>query len=292
MLIAPALLLASVAAQAVELMKWERIPLQIPLVVGQERIVFVNKNVRVGFPPSLNDLLRIQSTGGVVYLNAKSAFPVTRIELQNKENGEIILLDVSATPGKTTPEPVKIVYDGEVATASASDKQAVSSDGDSTGRQPAQSDSPPASRKTPKLNAPLPVVLTRYAAQNLYGPLRTVEAVPGISPVSLKLPSNLTTVMPSEPVTVTPMAAWSLQGSSVVALQVRNRSAGKIVLDPRVIEGQFTTATFQHRWLGRASTPEDTSVLYLVTSGRPESAFIAEPSVTRPAGERARKEKK
>ncbi len=292
MLIAPALLLASVAAQAVELMKWERIPLQIPLVVGQERIVVVNKNVRVGFPPSLNDLLRIQSTGGVVYLNAKSAFPVTRIELQNKENGEIILLDVSATPGKTTPEPVKIVYDGEVATASASDKQAVSSDGDSTGRQPAQSDSPPASRKTPKLNAPLPVVLTRYAAQNLYGPLRTVEAVPGISPVSLKLPSNLSTVMPSEPVTVTPMAAWSLQGSSVVALQVRNRSAGKIVLDPRVIEGQFTTATFQHRWLGRAGTPEDTSVLYLVTSGRPESAFIAEPSVTRPAGERAWKEKK
>ncbi|MEW5288579.1 TIGR03749 family integrating conjugative element protein [Erwinia papayae] len=292
MLIATALLLASVAAQAVELMKWERIPLQVPLVVGQERIVFVNKNVRVGFPPSLNDLLRIQSTGGVVYLNAKSAFPVTRIELQNKENGEIILLDVSATPGKTTPEPVKIVYDGEVATASASDKQAVSSDGDSTGRQLAQSDSPPASRKTPKLNAPLPVVLTRYAAQNLYGPLRTVEAVPGISPVSLKLPSNLTTVMPSEPVTVTPMAAWSLQGSSVVALHVRNRSTGKIVLDPRVIEGQFTTATFQHRWLGRAGTPEDTSVLYLVTSGRPESAFIAEPSVTRPAGERPRKEKK
>ncbi|KKF37603.1 conjugal transfer protein [Erwinia tracheiphila] len=292
MLIAPALLLASVAAQAVELMKWERIPLQIPLVVGQERIVFVNKNVRVGFPPSLNDRLRIQSAGGVVYLDAKSAFPVTRIELQNKENGEIILLDVSATPGKNTPEPVKIVYDGEVVTAAASDKQTVSGDGDSAGRQPAQSDSTPASRKPPKLNAPLPVVLTRYAAQSLYGPLRTVEAVPGISPVSLKLPSNLTTVMPSEPVMVTPMAAWSLQGSSVVALQVRNRSADKVVLDPRVIEDQFTTATFQHRWLGRAGTPEDTSVLYLVTSGRPESAFIAEPSVTRPTGKRARQEKK
>ncbi|MCX8957018.1 TIGR03749 family integrating conjugative element protein [Erwinia psidii] len=291
-LIAPALLLASVAAQAVELMKWERIPLQIPLVVGQERIVFVNKNVRVGFPPSLNDLLRIQSTGGVVYLDAKSAFPVTRIELQNKENGEIILLDVSAATGKTTPEPVKIVYDGEVATASASDRQTVSGDGDSAGRQSAQSDSTPASRKPPKLNAPLPVVLTRYAAQSLYGPLRTVEAVPGISPVSLKLPSDLTTVMPSEPVTLTPVAAWSLQGSSVVALQVRNRSAEKVVLDPRVIEGQFTTATFQHRWLGRAGTPEDTSVLYLVTSGRPESAFIAEPSVERPTGKHARQEKK
>nr|WP_309785241.1 TIGR03749 family integrating conjugative element protein [Pantoea dispersa] len=105
-------------ANAVELMKWERIPLQVPLTVGQERIVFVNKNVRVGFPPSLNNKLRIQSNSGVVYLNASEAFPVTRLELQNKENGEIILLDVSAASGKTTREPVKIVYDGEVAYSS------------------------------------------------------------------------------------------------------------------------------------------------------------------------------
>lgn len=94
------LVLVSAGARAVELMKWERIPLQIPLTVGQERIVFVNKNVRVGFPPALNDKLRIQSSGGVVYLDAKEAFPVTRLELQNKENGEILLLDVSAAPVK------------------------------------------------------------------------------------------------------------------------------------------------------------------------------------------------
>lgn len=280
-------------ANAVELMKWERIPLQVPLTVGQERIVFVNKNVRVGFPPSLNNKLRIQSNSGVVYLDASEAFPVTRLELQNKENGEIILLDVSAAPGKTTREPVKIVYDGEVATVSASDRQSVSSDGDSTGRQAKQPDvdAPQQDRKPAKLNAPLPVVLTRYAAQNMYGPLRTVEPVPGISPVSLKLPSAVTTLMPSEPVSVTPMAAWSLQGSSVVALQVRNRSAGKVILDPRALEGQFITATFQHRWLGRAGTPEDTTVLYLVTSGRPEGAFIAEPPSQQPADSRKRRKK-
>ncbi|QJT83827.1 TIGR03749 family integrating conjugative element protein [Kosakonia sp. MUSA4] len=282
------------AAKAVELMKWERIPLQVPLTVGQERIVFVNKNVRVGFPPSLNSKLRIQSTGGAVYLDASEAFPVTRLELQNKENGELILLDVSAAPGKTTREPVKIVYDGEVATATASDKQSVSSDGDSTGRNAQQADTETTKpdRKPAKLNAPLPVVLTRYAAQNMYGPLRTVEPVPGISPVSLKLPSVITTLLPAEPVTVTPMAAWSLQGSSVVALQVRNRSAGKVILDPRVLEGQFVTATFQHRWLGRAGTPEDTTVLYLVTAGRPEGAFIAEPPSLQPADGRKRRAKK
>lgn len=281
-------------ASAVELMKWERIPLQVPLTVGQERIVFVNKNVRVGFPPSLNSKLRIQSTGGAVYLDASEAFPMTRLELQNKENGELILLDVSAAPGKTTREPVKIVYDGEVATATASDKQSVSSDGDSTGRNAKQTDTEATrpDRKPPKLNAPLPVVMTRYAAQNMYGPLRTLEPVPGISPVSLKLPSVITTLLPSEPVSVTPMAAWSLQGSSVIALQVRNRSSDKVILDPRALEGQFMTATFQHRWLGRAGTPEDTTVLYLVTSGRPEGAFIAEPPSLQPADGRKRRAKK
>nr|WP_310615735.1 TIGR03749 family integrating conjugative element protein [Pantoea cypripedii] len=281
-------------ANAVELMKWERIPLQVPLTVGQERIVFVNKNVRVGFPPALNNKLRIQSTGGAVYLDASEAFPVSRLELQNKENGELILLDVSAAPGKTTREPVKIVYDGEVATVSTSDKQSVSSDGDSTGREakPSDTGSGTPDRRPAKLNAPLPVVLTRYAAQNMYGPLRTVEPVPGISPVSLKLPSSITTLMPSEPVTITPMAAWSLQGSSVVALQVRNRSADKVILDPRILEGQFVTATFQHRWLGRAGTPEDTTVLYLVTTGRPEGAFIAEPPTLQPADAHKRRAKK
>ena len=194
-------LLMSGVANAVELMKWERIPLQVPLTVGQERIVFVDKNVRVGFPPALNNKLRIQSTGGVVYLDASEAFPVTRLELQNKENGEIILLDVSAAPGKTTREPVKIVYDGEVASATASDKQSVSSDGDSNGHKEKQSDSGSTTpdHRPAKLSAPLPVVLTRYAAQNMYGPLRTVEPVPGISPVSLKLPSSITTLMPSAP---------------------------------------------------------------------------------------------
>lgn len=288
-----ALLLLPSVTGAVELMKWERIPLQIPLTVGQERIVFVDKNVRVGFPDSLNNKLRVQSSGGAVYLDAREAFPVTRLQLQDKENGEILLLDVSATEGKTSREPVKVVYDGEVVSATSSGEQKVSSSGGSrAGTASQKSDETKASRKPAKLNAPLPVVLTRYAAQSLYGPLRTVEAVPGISPVSLKLPSRITTLLPSEQVVATPLAAWSLQGSSVVAVQVRNRSADNIILDPRALRGDFLAATFQHRWLGRAGTPEDTTVLYLVMQGRPEGAFIAAPALPvsgKTAGKRAAK---
>lgn len=98
-------------------MKWERIPLQIPLKVGQERVVFVDKNVRVGFPPALNGKLRVQSTGGAVYLKADSAFPQTRVQLQDVESGEVLLFDIAA--GEKGPtEPVRLVYSGDVSTLS------------------------------------------------------------------------------------------------------------------------------------------------------------------------------
>lgn len=73
-LVAAVFMVMPIVVSAVELMKWERIPLQIPLNVGQERIVFVDKNVRVGFPPTLNGKLRVQSSGGAVYLSASEAF--------------------------------------------------------------------------------------------------------------------------------------------------------------------------------------------------------------------------
>lgn len=86
--------------QAVELMKWERIPLKVTLHVNEERIVFIERNVRVGFPPELKGKLRIQSAGGAVYLLAKAPFSYTRLVLQDVENGEMILLDINAKQGK------------------------------------------------------------------------------------------------------------------------------------------------------------------------------------------------
>ncbi|WP_134637617.1 DUF3438 family protein, partial [Pseudomonas aeruginosa] len=40
------------ASQAVEILRWERLPLAVPLVVGQERVIFIDRNVRVGVPDS------------------------------------------------------------------------------------------------------------------------------------------------------------------------------------------------------------------------------------------------
>nr|WP_236849252.1 TIGR03749 family integrating conjugative element protein [Chania multitudinisentens] len=255
-------------------MKWERIPLQVPLTVGQERIVFVNKNVRVGFPPELNGKLRVQSTGGAVYLQANSAFATTRLQLQDVENGELILLDITALEGKQVREPVSLVYQGEVSSATGSDNTSVSAPESGTTKNKGQST---AKDSTPRITTPLPIALTRYAAQSLYAPLRTIEPLPGVHAISHGLSSTITSLLPSEPVTVRPLAAWGAQGVNVVALKLTNQRSGKVVLDPRRLQGNFTSATFQHRWLGAAGTPEDTTMLYLVMDGRPDAAFLPEP---------------
>ncbi|EOV5094284.1 TIGR03749 family integrating conjugative element protein [Serratia marcescens] len=272
--------------QAEELMKWERIPLQIPLAVGKERVLFADKNVRVGFPPALNGKLRVQSSGGAVYLKADAAFPPTRLQLQDVENGEVILLDMTASD-KGSAEPVRIVYSGDVTSVSSSNDTPAASGGNNAA--PGADNGTQAKRKKVKYNAPLPVVLTRYAAQSLYGPVRTVEAVPGINPVNPHLPKRITTLYPSEPVTITPLGGWGIGSRNVVALKVQNTASRKITLDPRVLQGQFVTATFQHRYLGPVGTPEDTTTLYLVTAGRPDGAFVAEPSAVRKAVKAAKK---
>ncbi|UPQ40177.1 TIGR03749 family integrating conjugative element protein [Providencia rettgeri] len=266
-------LTVSFSVQAVELVRWERIPLPVKLHVGQERIVFVEKNVRVGFPPSLNDRLRVQSTGGAVYLRAESEFPQTRLQLQDVESGEIVLLDVSATSGKNALEPMRVVYKGEVTQQSS--QQAVKRQGttESTANEKTDAGEP---RQKARYSAPLPVVLTRYAAQNLYAPLRTLEPLPGVQPLSLALPASLSTLYPTEPLAATPLAGWRAGEYSVVAVKLINRSDNKVVLDPRRLNGQFVSATFQHRWLGGKGSPEDTTTVYLVMKGKPENSFITE----------------
>jgi len=51
------------AAHAIEILRWERLPLAVPLVVGQERVVFIERNVRIGVPPTVGEQLRVQSAG-------------------------------------------------------------------------------------------------------------------------------------------------------------------------------------------------------------------------------------
>lgn len=243
-------------AHAVEIARWERLPLAVSLHVDQERVVFIDRNVRVGVPPGVSEQLQVQSAGGAVYLRANAPLPPTRLQLQDVESGEIILLDIAAEPakpGQAALEPVRIV-DGE-----GPEKRY----GSTTQTPPSAQDAP--AQTAVRRETPIPVVLTRYAAQNLYAPLRTVEPVAGIGRVNLRRDLALDTLLPTLPIRARAVAAWRLEDYRVTAVQLTNTAAHWIELDPRALQGEFVTATYQHPDLGPVGASTDTTVLYLVT---------------------------
>lgn len=251
--------LALAPAQAVEILRWERLPLAVPLVVGQERVIFIDRNVRVGVPDSAAAHLRVQSAGGAIYLRASEPLPPTRLQLQDVESGALILLDIAAEPapdGQPPLEPVRIV-EAQQSPATRYGGEAVSA------TEAAAPDRPVRKRETP-----VPVVLTRYAAQNLYAPLRTVEPVAGIGRVNLRRDLPLDTLLPTLPVQARALAAWRLEDQWVTAVRLTNTAARWLDLDPRALQGNFVAATFQHPNLGPAGHASDTTVVYLVTRGR------------------------
>lgn len=254
------LTLCGVLAQAVELMHWQRLPLAVPLVINQERVIFVNEDVRVGVPSILTGKLRVQSTGGTLYLRASEAIAPTRVQLQTVATGEIILLDIATTPGDQPLEPVRILKNAQAQPTEA------------------ESSTAPVPERTP-----IPVALTRYAAQSLYAPLRTVESLPGVRRVPLKLRTELPTLLPTENVSSTPIAAWRLGDYWVTAVKLRNRGSEAVQLDPRRLQAALFAATFQHAFLGPVGSAEDTTIAYLVTRGAGLEHAVLLPPVARGA---------
>ena len=274
-------------ANAVEIQRWERIPLALPLIVGQERIVFVDQNIRVGLPRHLVDRLRVQSTGGTLYLLAKEPIEPTRLQLQNMSTGEVMLVDIIATPSKAnqpTLEPIKIVA-GDNLAVRYGQPSPKAEDSKTANRSTEQNSdvTPTAPRETP-----LPVVMTRYAAQMLYAPLRTVEPVLGIAQVNIKRNLDLTTLLPTRPVEAGILGAWRLEDLWVTAVKLRNTGSKTVTLDPRELMGDFVTATFQHPYIGAKGDASDTTTVYLVTRGHglPESVLPLTIGQIDPKGER------
>jgi integrating conjugative element protein (TIGR03749 family) len=140
------------AAAAVEVKYWDRLPLAVPLTVGQERILMLDEDVRVGCPVRSRQAARAVSRRHGVPACVGS-HPPTRLQLQSVKSGRHHPDRHRSARGQQALEPVKIVA------------QAQAPDVDTA------KDAAPAA-------TPVPVVLTRYAAQNLYAPLRTVAPCP------------------------------------------------------------------------------------------------------------------
>ena len=93
------------------------------------------------------------------------------------------------------------------------------------------------------------MVLTRYAAQSLYAPLRTVEPVSGLSRGNLRRDLALDVVAHFTG-TCQALAAWRLEDQWVTAVRLTNTASRWLDLDREPCKEISLAATFQHPDLG------------------------------------------
>lgn len=268
MLLLGALFLKGCApAQAIEIRHWERLPIPVQLIVDQERVIFVDHDVRVGIPASIRGL-RVQSAAGAVYLRADAPIdPPERVQLQDTETGLPILIDLTARTaqsGEPPLEPLKILTGARQ---------------DETNANAAPNGAPHQTLYAQPGEPPLPILLTRYAAQTLYAPTRAVEHVPGIVRARI-VPEIAVVLLPAIwPVQARVLAAWRRDDMLVTAIRLTNTSTRGFMLDARLLQGEAlqhdcVAATFQHSTLGPTGEATDTTVLYLITRGRDLSGAL------------------
>ncbi len=200
-------------------------------------------------PASLQPLLRTQSVNGTVYLLANGPFDATRVMARSIDGGQIFLFDVSASKEGGQTHPVQVFV--KEAGAKKSGQADSSLDGNETTAQYSY------------------VALTRFAAQQLYAPVRLVQDRPGI--VRVPVMREPVSLMYGGAVDATPLVSWRAGGLYVTAVKLTNRSDQPQTLDPRNLRGTWLTATFQHNRLLAAGSDADTTAVYLI-SARPFEA--------------------
>lgn len=266
-LVAPAVMLPENAA--VERILWDKTPIQISLTVGSERMVTFPGTVRLGVPNTLMPHLRTQSQNGTVYWLASEPFAATRIQIQDTQSGQFYLVDLSATATASPNARIEIINATAPGLAVALNAHTVP---ELLRYNPDSPAAPMEAQSHSRKNTPTAsdyTLLTRYAAQQLYAPARLLKTPLGVHTAPLNqaaIPNG--TLMRGGGLLAEPVAAWRKGTLYVTAVKLSNQSPRPIVLDPRLIRGQWRTATFQHARLGPAAGDDNVTALYLV-SDRP-----------------------
>jgi integrating conjugative element protein (TIGR03749 family) len=253
--------------ESVERILWDGVPIAITIGVGRERIIQFPGSVRLGIPAQLLPYLRTQSQRGSVYWLATRPFAATRLQVQDSQSGQFYLVDLTAIEKPTSQSRIEVINTtAQAPEAAQTINSVVSAESSNAITQVLPKSLRREHSKTSSVSDY--TVLTRYAAHQLYAPARLLKTPEGIHTASFNSDSS-DTLLRGGDILAEPVAAWRKGNLFVTAVKLTNRSPHTVVLDPRLLRGQWRTATFQHSQLGGAAA-SDTNVtaLYLI-SDRP-----------------------
>ncbi len=240
------LILSPAHADVPERIEWKKAPIRLTLTVGEEQRIEFPASVKVGVPATIQPLLRTQSIDGTVYLLAHAAFAANRLMVRELDSGRIYLFDVEATKAGGPVHPIQIYVKEPHATETT----------------------PVENQDAGQLDY---VQLTRFAAQQLYAPLRLLKDRPGI--IRIPVERDPVDLIHGGTIEATPLVAWRAGGLYVTAVKLTNRTDQAQTLDPRDLRGAWLTATFQHHRLLPRGDEADTTAVYLI-SARPFEASL------------------
>jgi len=224
---------------------WEKAPIKISLPVGRERRIDFPVSVEIELTEIANQnskTLQIREDGSI-YWTAKSTFDQQRIVVFTK-TGYTYLMDVEARNNAPT-HPIVII--DERIEKNNSLKAEI------------------AQRK--KQYDYDYVDLARFAAKNVYAPLRLITPLPGVIRIGVQK-KNYPLQRGGDLMTM-PMAQWkspTIPSFYVTAIKVTSNALDEVVFDPREIRGEWLAAASQHAVINPAGTDGDTTTWYLIST--------------------------
>lgn len=237
--------------QTPRVMQWDGVPLSLTVSVGQELILNFDGDVRVGLPATLYTHANVDSLQGRVYLTASAPFETERLQVERLHDGQRFLIDIRAQEGVNAPAQVDIV---------SRDIQAE--------QQKHKRIAKAAANHQQKLQMPIPTLLTRFAMQQLYSPAHAIEPLPGVARVDMNIDDNIQArAFPLWPVKAKPVAAWTLNGYTVTAVNLTHERTSVLHLDPRQVTADLSAIAFAFPDLGSAGTDSAHSTAFMVTKG-------------------------
>jgi len=226
--------------------------------VGRERLITFMQPVALHVPEDAESYLRLQVIGKTVYAQALMPFGSLRIVAEQLE-GEGLQIPIDLLADRSTAAAgaeAQIVGRTELAKTAAPGAAA-------GGRLPAAAAATLSAEGAGAPAAPDAVALTRYAAKQLYAPMRLASADAAIRQVPLDL-SPVLGLYRGARVRAEPIGAWRAGELWVTAVRLSNLEPQPLDIHLEALRGRWITSAVQHGRLGRAGSESDTTALYLV----------------------------
>lgn len=255
-----------VTANAVQTIQWDKKVIPVELIVGVEQLIQFDGSATVGIPASLynENIFRHMFASDTAYWKALQPFDKQRVKVRLDDTGELLMFDVSARAEKWPPKSVEML---SIVTPGRDEEDEMTS-----------------VQQTKKDITFFDLI--RYAAQTDNSPERVVSNVSGIHTVENKVTSELSSLyIHADGVNVDMfvLQGWGVDGWYVTAIEVRNRTAKSLIIDPsrmqhtahrmNGISNHFIASAMIRRNLSGRGSPSDRSIIYVVTD-RPFASVI------------------